>query len=112
FDMPPSCDGVYQGTPPRTLVTPQIPWNPRPHANIRPSMRTHPVVAAVLLCGLPAVHSIAQEVDPKLLREVSAVRAELARSAAALRRYTWIEETEVLVSGKVKSSTALSCRYD
>jgi hypothetical protein len=46
------------------------------------------------------------------MREVAAVRGELARSNAALRQYTWTEHTEVLVKGDVKSSSAVICRYD
>jgi hypothetical protein len=54
----------------------------------------------------------AQSIDPYLMREVLAVRAELSRSKAALTRYTWIEHTEVYVKGKLKSSVDISCRYD
>jgi hypothetical protein len=46
------------------------------------------------------------------MREVSAVRAEVSRSAVALRQYTWTEHTEVLVKGDVKSSSTVICRYD
>jgi len=71
------------------------------------------LAASVVLCGLSSVHSLtAQGADPNLTREVAAVRDELARSRAALRQYTWTEQTEVLVKGKVKSSKSVICRYD
>ena len=69
--------------------------------------------AGLLLCGLAPSGGIrAQAVDPNLLREAAAVRAEVARSRAVLRQYTWTEETEVLVKQKVKSKTSVNCRYD
>ena len=67
----------------------------------------------LLLCGFLSLGRMdAQGVDPNLMREAAAVRAEVARSTAALRQYTWTEHTEVLVKGDVKSSSAVVCRYD
>ena len=66
------------------------------------------LIAAALLCG----SGYAQGIDANLVREVAAVRAEIARSLAALRQYTWSEETEVLVSGSVKSTSSYTCMYD
>jgi len=71
------------------------------------------LAAGLLFCGLSPVEAIhAQGANPDLVREVTAVRAEIARNAAALRQYTWIEHTEVLVSSDLKSSTDVLCRYD
>jgi hypothetical protein len=71
------------------------------------------LVAALLLCGLSSLHRIrAQGIDPNLMREVDAVRVQVARSSVALRQYTWTENTEVLVNGSVKSSSSVICRYD
>ncbi len=71
------------------------------------------LAAGLLVCGLSLPGRMrAQGVDPNLMREVGAVRAEIARSMAALRQYTWTEHTEVLVKGDVKSSSAVICRYD
>jgi len=53
----------------------------------------------------------AQAVDPDVSREVAAVRAELARSHAELLKYIWREQTDVLVGGKLKSSTDARCGY-
>ena len=66
----------------------------------------------LLLFGLCSPYGIrAQGVDPNLLREVSAVRSELARNNADLRRYTWTALTEVSVKGDVKSSSSYKCQY-
>jgi hypothetical protein len=71
------------------------------------------LVAGLLLCGLFSLErTLAQGVDPNLMREAAAVRAEVARSRDALRDYTWTEHTEVSVKGEVKSSTAATCRYN
>jgi hypothetical protein len=56
--------------------------------------------------------SRAEEPDPNLIREVSAVRAELARNKAAFGQYTWTALIEVSVKGDLKSSEAYKCRYD
>src|SRR4051794_10297172 len=75
-------------------------------------MRAH-VAVGLLLGGVSLFRPIwAQSVDSSLLSEVTAVRAELARSQSDLLKYMWTEETEVLVSGKLKSSTGSSCWYD
>ena len=50
-------------------------------------------LAARLICACSA----AQNADPNLVREVAAVRAELDRSYAELHKYTWVEQTDVLV---------------
>jgi hypothetical protein len=75
-------------------------------------MRAH-VAAGLLLGAVSLFRPIsAQSVDSSLLSEVTAVRAELARNQSDLLKYMWTEETEVLVSGKLKSSTGSSCWYD
>ena len=67
----------------------------------------------VLCSGVFALFSIhAQSADPNLMREVGAVRANVAENNQALRQYTWSERTEVLVKGKVKSSTDAICGYN
>jgi hypothetical protein len=54
----------------------------------------------------------AQGVDANLMREATLVRAAVASSAEGLRKYTWTEQTEVLVGGSLKSSTTFHCHYD
>ena len=71
------------------------------------------LAVGVLLCGLWSVPPVsAQAGDPNLLREVAEVRTVVARNDEALHQYTWTEHTEVLVKGEVKSSNAVTCRYD
>jgi hypothetical protein len=67
---------------------------------------------AVVLTFLAIAALPAQTPDPNLVREVDAVRNELARSFTELLKYTWLERTEVLVGGKPRSSTSASCGYD
>jgi len=68
------------------------------------------LLAVLLVCGCPLLP--AQNADPNLVREVAAVRAELARSSNELLKYTWVEQTDVLVDGKLRSSDSASCGYD
>ncbi len=69
--------------------------------------------AALLFCGLRMLYPVeAQSIDPALLREVMAVRDEVARSKQALRQYTWTEHTEVRTKGDLKSSNEFLCHYD
>jgi len=71
------------------------------------------IAAAALFCGLSSVSFLAaQAPDPNLLREAEAVRTALASAKAALGGYTWTEYTEVLVDGKVHSTTQFNCRYN
>ena len=68
--------------------------------------------AALFVCLAAIRPGAAQNADPNLVREVAAVRAELARSFNELLKYTWVEQTDVLVSGKPRSSDSASCGYD
>src|SRR3954447_17309492 len=75
-------------------------------------MRAH-VAAGLLLGGVWLCSPIsAQNVDPNLEREVTGVRTELVRSYNELLNYVWTEETQVLVGGKLKSSSSSACGYD
>lgn len=70
-------------------------------------------VAGLLFCGWSPLGTLgAQAVDPTLVSEVAAVGEAMASSRDALRQYTWIESTEVLVNGSVKTTNVLSCHYD
>src|SRR5215831_10773805 len=68
-----------------------------------------PLLAGLLCCG---VSVCGQAADPNVTLEAAAVKAEIARSLAGLRHYSWTEQTEVLVGGDVKSTTQATCRYD
>ena len=69
---------------------------------------------AIVLLGrsTPSGWLRAQGADMTVLREATLVRAEIARSTAALRQYGWTEQTEVLVGGSLKSLDTFTCRYD
>jgi hypothetical protein len=79
---------------------------------IRMRMRFGVGLALCVLSSLGVIGAQGVAPDPNLMREVAAVRAQLIASAVALRLYTWTEQTEVFVKGDVKSSIALTCRYD
>jgi hypothetical protein len=69
-------------------------------------------IERLLLClALPWCMTHAQGADENLMREVGAVRLEIARSAAGLRHYTWTEQTEVSIGGSVKSESVYTCHY-
>ena len=42
---------------------------------------------------------------------VAALKRTLAENAAAQRKYTWIETTEIALNGEVKETNSMSCRY-
>jgi len=42
---------------------------------------------------------------------VAVLKRTLAENAAAQRRYTWIETTEIALNGDVKETNSMSCRY-
>ena len=71
------------------------------------------LAAASLLSTFSAQQGLrAQAAPADLAAEVAAVRAALARSYDGLLPYTWVEHTEVLVKGDLKSSTDLNCNFD
>jgi hypothetical protein len=67
------------------------------------------LIAGLLSCG---VLVWGQAADSNVALEAAAVKAEMARSLAALRHYTWTEQTDVLQDGDVKSTSQATCRYD
>jgi hypothetical protein len=71
-----------------------------------------PLAVSLLIWALAPLNGArAQGVDPNLMREVLAVRAEVARNNQYLRQYVWTEETQVLVKGRTKSSNSSVCHY-
>jgi len=42
---------------------------------------------------------------------VAALKRTLAENAAAQRKYTWIETTEIALDGEVKETNSMSCQY-
>jgi hypothetical protein len=70
------------------------------------------LVASILLLQVLFSHeSRAQNGDPGLIQEVTAVRNAAMRDLAALRDYSWEEETTVSIKGSVKSTSSKFCRY-
>ena len=67
-------------------------------------------LAALIVCACSTLS--AQNADPTLVREVAAVRAELMRSHNELLKYTWVEQTDVVVDKKLTSSDSASAGYD
>ena len=62
------------------------------------------VIACALLASRPAD---AQDLQQKL----AAAKEAAARNQQALRSYSWIEKTELLLKGEVKNTKVDSCRY-
>jgi hypothetical protein len=63
-------------------------------------------VVGFLLSGLTRPAN-AQDLQQKL----AAVKQTAAANAEALRSYTWLEKTEILLKGEVKATKVDSCRY-
>ncbi len=47
----------------------------------------------------------------ELQQKVAAAKQAAAQNAQALRAYTWVEKTEIVVKGEVKNTKIESCRY-
>jgi len=54
--------------------------------------------------------SVAQQ-SPELQQQVAAAKEAAARNQQALRGYSWISKTEILVKGEVKNTKIESCQY-
>jgi hypothetical protein len=63
-------------------------------------------IAGFLLTGLVRPAD-AQDLQQKL----AAVKQAAAANAEALRAYTWLEKTEILLKGELKTTKVDSCRY-
>jgi len=64
---------------------------------------------AVVALSLAALARPANAQD--LQQKLAAVKKAAAANAEALRSYTWLEKTEVLLKGEIKATTVDSCRY-
>jgi len=64
-------------------------------------------VVLATLALLAATPSDAQDLQQKL----AAARESAARSQQALRSYSWLEKTEILLKGELKSTKVDMCRY-
>jgi hypothetical protein len=64
---------------------------------------------AVVALSLAALSRPATAQD--LQQKLAAVKKAAAANAEALRSYTWLEKTEVLLKGEIKATKVDSCRY-
>lgn len=64
------------------------------------------LVGFALVLGASAAHAQGS-VDER----VATLKRTLAENAAAQRRYTWIETTELALNGEVKETNSMSCQY-
>jgi hypothetical protein len=64
---------------------------------------------AVVALSLAALARPANAQD--LQQKLAAVKKAAAANAEALRSYTWLEKTEVLLKGEIKATKVDSCRY-
>jgi len=71
-----------------------------------------PMAPATVLILFGLIPLGAQNADPAVMTEALAVREGIVQSLAALKQYTWTEQTEVLVKGKLKSTASAQCRYN
>ena len=69
----------------------------------------HRVIAVVVIAcaSLASRPADAQDLQQKL----AAAKEAAARNQQALRSYSWIEKTELLLKGEVKNTKVDSCRY-
>jgi hypothetical protein len=65
------------------------------------------ILAALALVTIAARPADAQDLQQKL----AAVKQAAAQNQQALRSYTWMEKTEILLKGEVKATKVDSCRY-
>src|SRR5512136_1651973 len=63
-------------------------------------------IVVFMLIGLSRPAN-AQDLQQKL----AAVKQAAAANAEALRAYTWLEKTEILLKGEIKATKVDSCRY-
>jgi hypothetical protein len=63
-------------------------------------------LAPVLAALVATVHAQGTAQD-----RVAVLKRTLAENAAAQRRYTWIETTELALNGEVKETNSMSCQY-
>ena len=65
------------------------------------------IVAGLALMGAAAGPAGAQDLQQRL----AAVKQSIAANQQALRSYTWLEKTELILKGEVKATKVDSCRY-
>ena len=58
-----------------------------------------------------ALQPCAQPQSPAIQEKLASVKQAIAQNQAALRQYTWTEQTNVSLKGEVKKSTTYQCHY-
>src|SRR5437868_15487821 len=88
---------------PRSCVAPSLLRN---RGNKR--MKTTLMLSAVV-CALGFQPQAGAQ--DELQQKVATVRQAVAQNQAALRQYTWAEQTNILLKGEVKKTTDYPCQY-
>jgi hypothetical protein len=77
------------------------------------SLPSKPILAALLttVIGGAGAVALAQAPAPTIPERVAALKESLAKSAATLKQYEWIETTAISLNGELKSSKQNRCYY-
>jgi hypothetical protein len=62
-------------------------------------------------CVLMALTATGQDAKQELQQKLAAFRESVAQNQAALRQYSWTQETQLILKGDVKSTKIELCRY-
>jgi hypothetical protein len=62
-------------------------------------------------CLIPVLPARAQDVAQVIQQKVGALKQSVASNQQALRRYSWIQKTQLSLKGDVKSTKIEQCRY-
>ena len=69
------------------------------------------IVTGCALAGLGLVLAAGPVESQDMQQKIAAAKQAAAKNQQALRAYTWIEKTEILMKGEVKNTKLESCRY-
>jgi hypothetical protein len=69
------------------------------------------IVTGCALAGLGLALAAGPVESQDMQQKVAAAKQAAAKNQQALRAYTWIEKTEILMKGEVKNTKLESCRY-
>jgi len=69
------------------------------------------ICSALAACLIPAAPAPAQDVAQMMRQKVGALKQSIAENQQALRRYSWIQTTELSLKGEVKSTKIEQCKY-
>ena len=69
------------------------------------------IVTGCALAGLGLALAAGPVESQDMQQKIAAAKQAAAKNQQALRAYTWIEKTEILMKGEVKNTKLESCRY-